>query len=340
MPISREYIIKRVVSLVFVVLGVIVITFIITRVIPSRPELLWTGPHATIEQIERARRELHLDKPIYIQLWYYLTDLFMGNWGVSWRTKMPVLPSILGALPATIELVVVAFVIAIAAGVPIGMSAAIRRGTGIDGAVRVFSVVGASTPVFWLALLLQLVFCSWLGLLPAAKRVDEYLVLSTGFRPVTGFYLIDSLIQGNIPIFIDVVRRILLPATVLSLYPMCLSIRMTRALTLEVLNELHVRSSIAWGIPRTRVLYRYVLRNVLAPVIASLGLSFGYTIVGAFMVEIIFVWPGIGYYIAMSLLSYDYPAVIGCVIFVAILYSIINTAVDLVHATIDPRVKL
>ncbi|MEM0228071.1 MAG: ABC transporter permease, partial [Ignisphaera sp.] len=96
MPISREYIIKRTVSLVFVVLGVIVITFIITRVIPSRPELLWTGPHATIEQIERARRELHLDKPIYIQLWYYLTDLFMGNWGVSWRTKMPVLPSILG----------------------------------------------------------------------------------------------------------------------------------------------------------------------------------------------------------------------------------------------------
>ncbi len=340
MPINREYIVKRAISLIFVVLGVIVITFIITRVIPARPELLWAGPHATIEQIERARRELHLDKPIHIQLWYYFTDLFTGNWGISWRTRMPILPSILGALPATLELVVFAFILAIAIGIPLGISAAIRRGSSVDNIIRIFSVSGASTPVFWLALLLQLVLCNWLGLLPAAKRVDEYIVLSTGFRPITGFYIIDSLIQGNMLVFIDVVKRIFLPAIVLSLYPMCLSIRMTRALTLEVLSELHVRSSIAWGIPRNRVLYRYVLKNVLAPVIASLGLSFGYTVVGAFMVEIIFVWPGIGYYTAMSLLSYDYPAIIGCIIFVAILYSIINTIVDLIHAIIDPRVKL
>jgi peptide/nickel transport system permease protein len=340
MPINKEYIAKRAASLIFVVLGVIIITFIITRIIPARPELLWTGPHATIEQIERARKELHLDKPIYLQLWYYLTDLFSGNWGVSWRTKSPVLSSILTALPATLELVIVAFLIAIAIGMPLGISAAIRRGTSLDNAIRVFSVVGASTPVFWLALVLQLIFSNWLGLLPAAKRVDEYIAISTSFKPLTGFYLIDSLFQGNIPVFLDVLRRIILPATVLSIYPMCLSIRMTRALTIEVLGELHVRSSISWGIPRNKVLYRYVLKNVLAPVIASLGLSFGYTIVGAFMAELIFVWPGIGYYTAMSLLSYDYPAIIGCVIFVAILYSMINTVVDLIHAVIDPRVKL
>ncbi|MCS7111481.1 MAG: ABC transporter permease [Ignisphaera sp.] len=340
MPINREYIIKRALSLVFVVLGVVVVTFIITRVIPARPELLWTGPHATIEQIERARRELHLDKPIHVQLWHYFVDLFSGNWGVSWRTKMPVLPSILSSLPATIELVVSAFILATAVGIPLGISAAIRRGSGVDSVVRIFSVVGASTPVFWLALLLQLAFCNWLGLLPAAKRVDEYIAISTGFKPLTGFYTIDSVVQGNIPVLIDVLRRMFLPAVVLSLYPMCLSARMTRALTLEVLSELHVRSSIAWGIPRSRVLYKYVLRNVIAPVVASLGLSFGYTIVGAFMVEIIFVWPGIGYYTAMSLLSYDYPAIIGSVIFVAIIYSVINTAIDILHATIDPRVEL
>lgn len=340
MPISKEYIVRRIIALVFVVFGVIIITFIITRVIPARPELLWTGPHATIEQIERARKELHLDKPIHIQLWYYLTDLFTGNWGISWRTKTPVLESILNALPATLELVVSAFILAIAVGIPLGISAAIKRGSRVDNVVRVFSVIGASTPVFWLALVLQLVLCNWLGLLPAAKRVDEYIAISTGFKTVTGFYVIDSLIQGNILVFVDVLRRLLLPALVVSLYPMCLCTRMTRAITLEVLSELHVRSSIAWGIPRNKVLRKYVLKNVIAPVVASLGLSFGYTIVGAFMVEIIFVWPGIGYYTAMSLLSYDYPAVIGCVFLVAIIYSAINTVVDIIHAVIDPRVKL
>lgn len=339
MPISKEYLIKRVISLTFVILGVIVITFVITRLIPARPELLWAGPHATIEQIEQARKELHLDEPIYIQLLYYLRDLFTGNWGTSWRTRTHVLPSILSTLPATLELVIMAFIIAVVIGIPLGIIAAVRRGDIIDNIIRILAVVGASTPVFWLALFLQFVFCNWLGLLPAAKRVEEHVVFLTGFKPITGFYIIDSLIQGNIPVFIDVVKRILLPSLALSLYPMCLTIRMTRALTLEVLNEQHVRSCIAWGIPQSRVLYKYVLRNVIAPIVASLGLSFGYTIVGAFMVEIIFVWPGLGYYIAMSLLSFDYPAVMGGVIFVAIIYSVINTIVDIIHASIDPRVK-
>ena len=340
MPISKEYIVKRALSLVGVILGAAIITFIITRIIPARPELLWAGPHATLEQIERARKILHLDEPLYVQLGYYLRDFFTGNWGVSWRTKSPVLTGILSALPATLELIIVAFAIAIAIGVPLGIIAALKRGTAVDSVLRVITVIGASAPVFWLAMIAQLVLSNWLGLVPSAKRIDELLVLETGFKPITGFYLLDSLIEGNIPIFVDALKHIILPALVLSFYPLCLSARMTRALMIEVLNEWHIRSALAWGLPKRTVLYKYALKNVIAPVVASLGLSFGYTIIGAFMVELIFVWPGIGMYAAMSLLSFDYPAVVGCVLFVAIFYSVINTVVDIIHAVIDPRVKL
>lgn len=340
MPVNKEYIAKRLILLVVVVLGVLVITFVITRLIPSHPELLWAGPHATMEQIEKARRELRLDQPIYVQLYYYLLDFLSGNWGVSWRTRHPILDDILSALPATLELVIVAFIIAVVIGVPLGALAALRRGTWVDGAVRIVSVLGASVPVFWLALILQLVFSNWLSILPGAKRVDEAVVLETGFHPITGFILLDSLIEGNWPVFTNALHHIVLPALVLSFYPMGLSARMTRAVMIEVLSEMYTRSAMAWGLPRRLIIYKYALKNTIAPVIASLGLSFGYTIIGAFMVELIFVWPGLGLYAAMSLLSFDYPAVIACIVVVAIVYTLVNTIVDILHAIIDPRVEL
>jgi len=340
MPVSKEYIFRRVILLGFVIFGVIFITFIITRVIPARPELLWAGPHATIEQIEKARRQLHLDKPPYLQFILYLQDFIFGNWGISWRTRMPVLSGILSSLTATLELIIIAFAIAVIAGVPLGILAAIKKYSWIDDVVRVLTVTGASVPVFWLALIVQLVFGTWLGLLPSAKRVDEWVVVATGFKPITGFYIIDSVLQGNLPVLVNSLEHILLPAMVLAAYPFCLSARMTRAVMMEVLSEQHVRSLIAWGLPQRLILFKYSLKNTLAPLIASLGLSFGYTIVGAFMVELVFVWPGIGFYAAMSLLSFDYPAVIGCVVIVAVFYCVINTLIDIVHSVIDPRVKL
>lgn len=340
MPVSKEYVVKRLVLLVAVVFGVLVITFVITRVIPARPELLWAGAHPTEEQIERARKELRLDEPIYVQLYYYLLDFLTGDWGVSWRTRQPVLEDIREALPATLELVILAFAMAVALGVPLGVVAALRRDTWVDHVVRVASVLGASVPVFWLALVLQLVLSGWLGVLPGGKRLDEYVVYETGFREITGFVLLDSLLQRNAAVFVNALQHIVLPATVLAFYPFGLCARMTRAVMIEVLNELYTRSALAWGLPRRLVTYKYALRNVLAPVIASLGLSFGYTVVGAFMVELVFVWPGIGLYAAMALLSFDYPAVVGCVVVVAVIYTAVNMVVDIAHAAIDPRVKL
>lgn len=340
MPVSKEYLAKRLILLILVVLGVLFITFVITRIVPARPELLWAGPHATTEQIEKARKQLHLDEPVYMQLIFYLQDFFQGNWGVSWRTRSPVLLDVMSSLTATLELIIIAFVIAFIIGVPFGVFAAIKKYTWIDDVVRIVTVVGASVPVFWLALVMQLVFGTWLGILPSAKRVDEWVVIATGFKQITGFYLIDSLIQGNYMVFIDSLKHIILPAIVLASYPFCLSARMTRAVMMEVLTEPHVRSLTAWGIPQRIVLFKYSLRNTLVPVVASIGLSFGYTIIGAFMVELVFVWPGIGFYAAMALLSFDYPAVIGCVLIVAIFYCVINMLVDIIHSALDPRVKL
>ncbi|MEB3860299.1 MAG: ABC transporter permease [Desulfurococcales archaeon] len=340
MPVSRAYVAKRLAMLFMVVVGVLIITFVITRIIPARPELLWAGSHPTEEQIEKARRELRLDEPIHVQLYYYLKDFFTGDWGVSWRTRQPVLQDILDSLPATLELVMAAFSIAVLLGIPLGVLAAVRYGRLSDGIVRVFSVLGASAPVFWIALITQLVFSSWLGLLPGAKRVDESVVIETGFREITGFMLLDSLIQLNLAVFSDALKHLVLPAFVLSLYPLGLTARMTRALMIEALNEFHSTTLQVWGLPRRLVVYKYALKNVVAPVIASLGLSFGYTIIGAFMVELVFVWPGIGLYAALALLSFDYPAVIGCVVVVAIIYSVVNMVVDIIHASLDPRVRL
>jgi peptide/nickel transport system permease protein len=340
MPLTKEYLIKRIFSVIVVIFGVIIITFIITRIIPARPEFLWAGPHPTQEQLQKAREELHLNENILVQLYLYLLDLINGNWGVSWRTRAPVLDDIAHALPATLELIMVAFSLAIIIGIPLGILAALKRGRVTDNIIKIITAIGASLPTFWLALLVQLIFGTWLRILPAAGRVNDILVIQTGFQPITGFYLIDSLIQGNIAIFLDVLQHIILPSLVISIYPTSLIARMTRALMVEVLNEQYIRSIIVWGISPRLAVYKYALKNAIAPVVASLGLSFGYTIVGAFLVELIFVWPGIGLYLAMSLLSFDYPAVIAVVIIVAIFYTTINMVVDILHAIIDPRVKL
>jgi len=339
LPISRDYLVKRIVMLFLVVFGVLVIAFIITRVIPARPELLWAGPHAKAEQIERARQDLHLDKPIYIQLYYYLADFLRGNWGVSWRTRQPVLLDIISCLPATLELTITAFLLAFVIGVFLGLVAAVNYNKFIDKAISLISTVMASTPVFWLALILQTVFGIWLQVLPAGMRVDLSLAIKTGFKPITNFYLLDALLQLNVPVFLDVLKRMVLPVITLMMYPLGLTIRMTRSLAVEALQELYVKALEVWGLPKKLVLYRYVLKNVIAPVIASLGLSFGYTITGALMVELVFVYPGIGYYIGMALLSFDYPAILGGIVFVAIIYSVANLVVDIIHAWIDPRVR-
>jgi peptide/nickel transport system permease protein len=340
MPVSPGYIIRRLVMTAIVVLGVLTIVFIATRVIPAHPEFLWAGPHATEEQLAEARRALHLDKPLVMQYYYFITSLLKGDLGVSWRTKNPVLEDIKTALPATLELAITGFLIGVSLGLPLGIISALRYGGVIDKLVRVISVSGSAIPVFWIALVFQLVFSIKLGILPGGYRVDPSLAIAYGFKPITGFYVIDTLITGHIDLFLDVVRRLLMPALVVSIYPLCLTARMTRALALETLQEDFIRNLRSWGLPDNVIARRYSLKAVTPPLVASLGLSFGYTHIGAFIIEVVFSWNGLGMYAVLSLLSFDYPAVIGSIMVVAIFYTIINLIVDLTHAYVDPRVKL
>lgn len=340
MPVSLNYIFKRLLMTLLVIFGVITILFIITRVIPAHPEFIWAGPHATEEQIIEARRALHLDEPVPVQYIYYLSSLAHGDLGVSWRTRQPVLQDILSALPATLELTIVGFTVGVLVGLPLGLLAALRYNSPPDKLLRILSVSGSAVPVFWLALIFQLIFSIKLGLLPGGYRIDPSLALASGFKPITGFYTIDTLLMGRIDLFIDVVKRLIMPSLVVAIYPLSLTARMARSLALEALQEDFVRNLRSWGVPDRVIVRRYLLKAILTPIIASLGLSFGYALVGAFLVEVIFAWNGLGTYVVLSLLSFDYPAIIGGIMVVAIFYSVINTIVDLVHAYIDPRVRL
>lgn len=326
--------------IILVVFGVITIIFIITRVVPARPELVWAGPHAREETIRRVREMLHLDDPIWVQYMYYINSLVHGDLGVSWRTKHPVLDDILSALPATLELAIAGFIIGTLVGFPLGLVAALRYGGYLDKLIRILAVISSAAPVFWVALMFQTVFSIELKLLPGAYRIDPNLALLSGFKPITGFYTIDTLLMGRIDLFIDVVERLIMPSLVVAMYPLGLTARMVRALALETLQEDFVRNLRGWGVSDLVIVRRYLLKAIITPVVASLGLSFAYTLVGAFLVEIIFSWGGLGTYISQSLLSYDYPAIIGGIMVVAIFYSVINFIVDLVHAYIDPRVRL
>jgi len=340
MPVSLGYLIQRLFLTLVVVLGVVTIVFMTTRIIPAHPEFLWVGPHATEEQLIKARKELHLDEPIIIQYLYYLKSLLQGDLGVSWRTKNPVLVDIISALPGTLELAITGFTIGIILGLPLGLLAALNYGGLVDKTLRMVTVSGSAIPVFWAALVFQLVLAIKLGLLPGAHRIDPNLVVITGFKPITGFYILDTLITGRIELFIDVIKRLIMPSLVVAMYPMSLTARMARSLALESLQEDFIRNLRSWGVPSSVIIRRYILKLIITPIIASLGLSFGYTLVGAFLVEVIFAWNGLGMYIVMAILSFDYPAIIGGVIVVAIFYCLINTFVDILHAHIDPRVKL
>ena len=325
---------------IVVVLGVVTIVFIATRVIPAHPEFLWAGPHATEEQLAEARRVLRLDEPIPVQYYYFIVSLLKGDLGVSWRTKNPVLEDIKTALPATLELAIAGFTLGMLIGLPLGIIAALRYGSVVDKLVRVLTVSGSAIPVFWIALVLQLLLSIKLGLLPGSYRIDPTLAVLTGFKPITGFYTIDTLLMGRLDLFIDVLKRLLMPAVVVSIYPLCLTARMSRALALEILQEDYIRNLRGWGVPDSVIVRRYLVKAMIPPLIASLGLSFGYTLIGAFIIEVVFSWNGLGMYAVLSILSFDYPAVIGSIMVVAIFYTVINMVVDLLQAHLDPRVKL
>ena len=335
----KKYILKRLLLGCIVLLGVIVIIFTITRVVPSDPAAKWAGTRATPAQIEAARVELGLDRPVVIQFVNYVGDLVQGDLGYSLRTRNPVVNDLKTFIPATIELVLIGTIFAMFIGIPLGLYSAKYKNKLLDHISRFFSIGCVSLPVFWVALGLQLIFYSGLGWLPLGGRLSVAVTLSYEIPHITGMLIFDSLITGNWVIFADAVKHIILPAIPIALYPIGLVSRMTRSALLEILNEDYITAERSYGLSERLILWVYALKNSLGPTATVVTLSVGYTLMNTFLVESIFNWPGIGKYVASSVLSMDFPAIMGVTIFSAICYMLLNLIADLV-ISLDPRVRL
>jgi len=335
-----DYILKRLVMSLFVLLGLSVITFTLARVVPANMAALYIGPRARAEQVEELTRKMGLDRPLYVQYFYYLRDALQGDLGNSIATKRPVVQEITTRLPASLELLAVGMSIAAVMGIILGVLSARLQNSPLDVLVRILSLVGVSLPAFWLALLLQIIFYRQLGWLPITGRIDTTLRFTAPIQHVTGIYLLDSLVTRNWVAFKDVVWHIILPAVTLAAYPTGLVARMTRATMLEVLSQDYIRTAHAYGVKDWFITGVYALKNALGPTLTVIGLSLAYALTGTFYVELIFNWPGLGIFTTHSLLKADYPAIMGVTLFAAVGYVLINLVVDLLQAWIDPRISL
>lgn len=335
----HTYVAKRIALSALVILGTITITFFLSRVVPSDPAALWVGQHPTIEQVRKARVMLGLDQPLHVQYFSYLTKLVQGDLGVSIRFKRSILGDLFFYLPATLELIIAGFIIALAIGIPLGVISAVKENKIIDHLTRTVSIAGASIPVFWLGIVFQIVFFGMLGILPLTGRVSSEIVIANQIKRITGFYLIDSLVTGNWPAFTSALVHLLLPAITIATYPLGLCMRMVRASMIEVLRENYIRAARASGIPERTIIFRYALKNAIVPAFTAIGLSFAYSITGAFLVEFIFSWGGVGSYITYAITTIDYPVIVGVTIFVCVFYVAINLLLDVFQAVVDPRVK-
>ncbi len=335
-----EFVLRRIGTSVFVLVGVTIITFLIARVVPSNPAALYIGPKARQADIERVTKQLGLDQPLPVQYAVYMKELLHGDLGTSISTKRPITQELAGRIPATLELLFAGMFLAVLFGVPLGVLSARSQGRPLDFSVRILAIAGVSMPAFFLGLILQIIFFRNLHLLPLAGRVDADLRFSHPLIQITHFILLDSLLTGNWITFKDSVYHLVLPALTLAAYPMGLVARMTRAAMLETLEQDYIRTARAYGIKDRIIIYLYALKNAINPTLTVIGLTFAFALTGTFFVEIIFNWPGLGLFTVRSLLNVDYPAIMGMTLFGAVGYVLINLVVDLLQAWIDPRISL
>jgi peptide/nickel transport system permease protein len=337
---KAEYIIRRLVLAVLVLVGVSIITFVIARLVPSDPVALYVGPRAKPEAREAARIKLGLDRPLYEQYLRYMGEVLRGDFGISVRSHRPIIDDLRIFLPATLELVFVSMIFTVLIGLPLGVLSAAFKDGWLDHFSRVFAVVNVSMPVFWLALLMQLLFVRQLGLLPIGGRVSREIAILAPIDKITGFYLVDTALAGNWAAFRDVLSHLILPSIALATYGIGLSIRMTRATMVEVLQQKYITAAWAAGLTRRTVYFKLALKNAIVPTLMVLSLNFVWQISGAMLVEIVFLWPGLGTYLVNAILTIDFPIVVSVALVVTVFYVLSNLFVDVLQAMIDPRVIL
>ena len=333
------FILKRFAGLVALLLVLSVLVFFFSRAIPGDVAALYVGGNAKPEQIEKARIELGLDKPLYIQYQRYMGRLFQGDMGLSLRSHRPVLKDLSEKIPMSMELVLLALLVAILLGIPVGGIAAIKQGTWLDEVIKWFTAAAVSLPIFFLALLLQLVFFDLLGWFPLQGRLDSMLEFTHPIELITGFSFIDSLVTGNYTAFFNVAWHMVLPVAALTLGPIGFIARLTRSSLLEVMNQDYILAARASGISEGVLYFRYGLRNALSPILTVIGLMVALLMLNTFFVEVIFNWPGIGYYALIAITSLDFPALMGVTFTIGTIYVFANTATDVVRRLVDPRIK-
>ncbi|PST22359.1 ABC transporter permease [Mesorhizobium plurifarium] len=318
-------------------LGLLAVTFFIGRVIPIDPVLAVLGDRAPNHVVERTREAMGLNLPLYQQFFIYCRQAFTGDFGTSVLTTNPVMADIRRVFPATMELATLGTLIGAFIGVPLGVLAAVKRGSIADQIVRVIGLVGYSVPIFWLALLALLVFYARLQWVAYPGRID--IVYEYSFTPVTGFYLLDSAWQGQWDVFRDVFRHIILPASLLGYFSLAYISRMTRSFMLNELQQEYIVAARAKGLSEARIIWTHALRNAAVPLVTVIALSYAGLLEGSVLTETVFAWPGLGLYITNSLQNADMNAVLGGTIIIGSVFIGINLLSDLLYRTLDPRTR-
>ena len=326
---------QRVLEAIPTLFGLSVLIFTITRIVPGDPVRLALGPRATQEQVQRLQEQMGLTDPLHVQYINWLTGVVQGDWGQSLRTHQNVYTDLVPRFPATLELALVALIIAVLLAVPFGVIAATYKDRWPDHLSRFGALGGVSMPRFWVGILLQFVIVVHLGLLPLGGRLS-------GSPPpsVTGLYLVDSLLAWEFGTFVDALSHILLPAFTLGLATLAQVMRLVRSEMIEENRQDYVMAARAYGLPQNLITYKYMLKNAFSSSLTIIGLAFGVLIGGAFVVEIVFSWPGMARYGVKSILFNDFNAVVGVVMIVGVAYLFSNFVVDLVYAYLDPRIRL
>lgn len=335
---KRQLLTRRLLQALPSVAGIIIITFLLTRLLPGDPAVYFAGDAADADSIAQVRAELGLDQPLVVQFFYYLGDLLQGDLGTSLNTGRPVLNEITARLPASLELTLVALIMAVAVAVPLGVLAALYQDRWVDHLCRVVVTAGVSLPTFFTGLLLVYIFYYLLGWAPSPLGRLDFLYIPPD--TVTGFYTVDALLAGDLDTAWAAFTQLLLPAITLGLFVLAPIARMTRASMLAALSSDYIRTARAYGLHRYTVLVTYAFHNALLPVLTTLGMVFSFMLGANVLVEQVFSWPGIGSFAVEALVASDYAAVQGFVLVMAILFVLLNLLIDVVYTLIDPRVAV
>lgn len=331
-----QLLVKRLISVIFVLIGLSLITFTLSHVVAADPARLIAGPRASAQTVAIIRKQYGLDRPLDVQYVTYMKGLLSLNFGTSLTTLRPVRTDLARYFPATIELSLAALIFAVLAGVPLGILSALRPNTIVDYIGRVISVSGLAIPVFWLALMCQFLFFAKLGWLPDGQRLP----VNTQPPPaITRMYTIDALLSGNLPLFLTVIEHLAMPAFVLGFGVLPVITRMVRGGMLETLGLDYIRTARSKGLTERMTVVRHALKNALLPTVTVIGMQIGVLLSGAILVEVIFSWPGIGQYAITAVTNFDYNAVMAVTLIIGFIYVLMNLLVDLSYLVLDPRIS-